>query len=322
MTTWTELLKIPDDPYAMPAHPAAALFPLMPDDELRDLADDIKVNKLREPILVYEGKVVDGRNRLKACQLAGVEPEFKPPHLDWNGDLEKQLFDLVLSYNLHRRHLTPQQRRDVIAAVLKHDPKRSNRRVAKQTKTDHKTVAAVRTDLEGRGEIPHVEVREDSRGRAQPSQKPPATPHPPPVIDTDAAAAEDNPDLAPAYREVQRRAKPAPDPRAGRRRSPRFFRLPEEVQDRLRHHKVTYSDTQMAEMQCIGPAAQMEVAGMVVRGGGNTSVREAKDALLREMGQHPLEMVKRIVPRLSPEQRAELRQWLDSADFLAGEDHA
>ena len=165
------LLEIPDDPYAMPAHPVAGLFPLMPDDELRDLADDIKKDGLHEPILVYKGMVVDGRNRLKACQLAGREPKFEPAHIGWKHDEEKALFDLVLSYNLHRRHLTPQQRRDVIGKVLKQDPGRSNRRVAEQTKTDHKTVASVRTELEGRGEIPHVEAREDSRGRAQPSRR-------------------------------------------------------------------------------------------------------------------------------------------------------
>jgi hypothetical protein len=78
----------------------------------------------------------------------------------------------VLSKNLHRRHLTPEQRRRVIAAVLKQDPKRSDRRVAEETRTDHKTVGKVREQLEGRGEIPHVDKRSDSKGREQPAARP------------------------------------------------------------------------------------------------------------------------------------------------------
>ena len=267
------LLEIPDDPYAMPAHPVAGLFPLMPDDELRDLADDIKKDGLHEPILVYKGMVVDGRNRLKACQLAGREPKFEPAHIGWKHDEEKALFDLVLSYNLHRRHLTPQQRRDVIGKVLKQDPGRSNRRVAEQTKTDHKTVASVRTELEGRGEIPHVEAREDSRGRAQPSRKPRLV--------------------------------------AAKRRASDFHGLAEEAKTLLYNHKAAFSNTQMQEMVYIGKPIQIEVARRLAKN-GNSTVMEAKDSLLYEISDRPLDAIKRIVPRLTPEQRAELRQWLDT----------
>jgi ParB-like chromosome segregation protein Spo0J len=143
----------------------------MPDDELRDLADDIKKNGLNYGILVCQGMVLDGRNRLRACKLAGVQPKFDPIDFRYAADPDQAALDFVLSCNLHRRHLTPAQRRQVIAAVLKQDPKRSDRRVAEQTKTSDKTVAAVRTELEGRAEIPHVEAREDSRGRAQPSRR-------------------------------------------------------------------------------------------------------------------------------------------------------
>lgn len=58
-------------------HPAAAIFPMLSDDELTDLAEDIKANGLLHPIVLdADGMLIDGRNRLAACALAGVEPTF------------------------------------------------------------------------------------------------------------------------------------------------------------------------------------------------------------------------------------------------------
>lgn len=62
-----------------PVHPLADIFPMMPEDELAALAADIKANGLIHPIMLdKDGELlVDGRNRLKACKLAGVEPHFE-----------------------------------------------------------------------------------------------------------------------------------------------------------------------------------------------------------------------------------------------------
>jgi ParB-like chromosome segregation protein Spo0J len=59
-------------------HPVAALFPMLADDELDELAADIKARGLRFPIIRdKEGKtLIDGRNRLIACENAGVQPDF------------------------------------------------------------------------------------------------------------------------------------------------------------------------------------------------------------------------------------------------------
>lgn len=61
-------------------HPAAAIFPMMADGELKELAADIKLKGLLHPIIMGRDEhgeyVVDGRNRLKACKMAGVEPTF------------------------------------------------------------------------------------------------------------------------------------------------------------------------------------------------------------------------------------------------------
>jgi hypothetical protein len=77
----------------------------------------------------------------------------------------------VISANLRRRHLTPEKKRELIAKLLKTEPEASDRQIGASVAVDHKTVGSVRAELEGRGEIPHVETRTDSKGRKQPAAK-------------------------------------------------------------------------------------------------------------------------------------------------------
>ncbi len=93
------------------AHPITNIFPMMTDGELSQLAADIKANGLQVPITTYENMVLDGRNRLRACEMAGIEPRF----VEWEGD-SPTLW--VISMNLHRRHLTPSQRAAIAVEAL------------------------------------------------------------------------------------------------------------------------------------------------------------------------------------------------------------
>src|SRR5260370_37449577 len=79
----------------------------------------------------------------------------------------------VISRNIHRRHLTAKQKRELIGKLLKATPDKSNRQIAEQTKADDKTVAAVRRDLEATAEIPQLErtVGADGKARKQPAKK-------------------------------------------------------------------------------------------------------------------------------------------------------
>lgn len=95
----------------MKAHPAAALFPLLGEAELGELAADIKANGLRVPIVTHVGQVLDGRNRLRACELAGVEPRFE----NFAG---ADPVAFVVSLNIKRRHLDESQRAMVGARLL------------------------------------------------------------------------------------------------------------------------------------------------------------------------------------------------------------
>jgi hypothetical protein len=97
-------------------HPAAKLMPLMGDAELRELADDIRASGLRTPIVLLAGSILDGRNRHRACQLAGVEPQFSYVTTLEIGDP----FTYVASLNLHRRHLSESQRAMVGAKLKEH----------------------------------------------------------------------------------------------------------------------------------------------------------------------------------------------------------
>jgi hypothetical protein len=149
--------------------------------------------------------LLDGRNRLDAIETAGFKALFRnagyngprlimtKPAIDEDGDeydeeldIEtKCLFEIdgmgekhdpyayVISANIHRRHLTTAQKGELIAALLKAKPERSDRATAKIAQVDHKTVAAKREKLEGGGEIPHHETRVGKDGVAQPAEKPP-----------------------------------------------------------------------------------------------------------------------------------------------------
>ena len=84
-------------------HKLANLFPFMSEGEFNLLCEDISANGLLNPIVIYEGKILDGRNRFKACRSLGLRPSF----IQFDGN---DPFSFVVSQNLHRRHLTNSQR--------------------------------------------------------------------------------------------------------------------------------------------------------------------------------------------------------------------
>lgn len=91
--------------YDIPSHPAAALFPLMDGNDLNRLVADIRENGLTEPIMLIDGHVLDGRNRLRACELAGVEPRF----VEWQQNGVSPV-SWAVRRNLEWRHLTNGQK--------------------------------------------------------------------------------------------------------------------------------------------------------------------------------------------------------------------
>ena len=91
-------------------HPIANIFQLLEGEAFDALVEDIRANGLLEPIWLYEGKILDGRNRYRACLAAKREPTFR----DYEGD---NPLSFAVSLNLHRRHLSESQRAMVAARI-------------------------------------------------------------------------------------------------------------------------------------------------------------------------------------------------------------
>lgn len=90
----------------MRVHAAAEIFPMMSEDKLQELADDIRANGQRQPVLLLDGAVIDGRNRLRACEIAGVKPTTKDVAA---AEVGASPTAYVISLNLKRRHLNAAQ---------------------------------------------------------------------------------------------------------------------------------------------------------------------------------------------------------------------
>lgn len=114
-------------------HPFADYLALLPEDELQELADDIAANGLQHPIVLdAEGRLLDGRNRLHACERAGVEPTFTV-RSDINGDenSRKKVARLIRSENNRRRNQSTGQQAASDALLLDEEGLRKDGRWAR-----------------------------------------------------------------------------------------------------------------------------------------------------------------------------------------------
>jgi hypothetical protein len=131
----------------------ADVFPLMSEttpEELKALGEDIAKHGLKNPVDVWasEGaagvlQLLDGRNHLDAMEAVGIlriagrlTLEYRLPTGTWtrvpSQFLRGDPFDHVISANIHRRHLTLEQKCELIAKVIEANPEKSDRQIAKQ----------------------------------------------------------------------------------------------------------------------------------------------------------------------------------------------
>ena len=91
-------------------HELCKIFPVMQAEQFSALIESIRDNGLLSPIMLHEGKILDGRHRYKACINLSIEPSFE----EYEGD---DALGYVIALNLSRRHLNESQRA-MIAARL------------------------------------------------------------------------------------------------------------------------------------------------------------------------------------------------------------
>lgn len=129
----------------MKYHEYANIYRMLPEPELYKLAEDIKAKGQLLPITSYEGQILDGRNRYKACEIAGVDPRIE----EYAGD---DPLGLVASLNDHRRHDSENERAMVGARMA--NLVRGGDRKSGEIKSSMETLISVERAAELSGSTP------------------------------------------------------------------------------------------------------------------------------------------------------------------------
>lgn len=138
------------------AHPLANTFPMITGTPMEELQDNVRRNGILEPIRLYQGMILDGRNRYAAGKAVGHQftaKDFK----EWSGTpAEAEAY--VISTNLHRRQLTNAQKQEVIQRMIAKNPTLGDREIARMCSVSHTTVAAARDRLAHSPEVRRYEA--------------------------------------------------------------------------------------------------------------------------------------------------------------------
>jgi hypothetical protein len=196
-------------------HPLSAAFPAMSADDFQALKDDIEVNGQREPVMVFEGMVLDGWHRYRACCELGLKPQqFTFPEGD-------DPVAFVKGLNLHRRHLTASQRAAAVVACSAWAPASRPKKgapgapfstkadLAREAHVSESTIAQAKvahraglTDAIASGAMTVKEAAQVARGKPAKAPAPPpaATPAPTPAPESFGPSDDE---LAEAQREQE-----------------------------------------------------------------------------------------------------------------------
>jgi predicted acylesterase/phospholipase RssA len=162
---------MPDD-VGVPVFKGRPYQPMPPPtlEEYEALHESISLGGVLEPIVVDENSnVIDGHYRQEIAKQLGREC----PTRTVAGLSDDEKIALAITLNVHRRHLTAVQRRELLGKSIAAAPEQSDREHGRRTHTDHKTAASVRAELVESGEIPHFSERVDPRtgNRSQPAKR-------------------------------------------------------------------------------------------------------------------------------------------------------
>lgn len=138
--------------------------PLSP-EEYSELEASIRTHGVMVPILRDpSGVVIDGHHRLRIAESLGVDC----PAEYLTDRPEAEMRTLAFELNLNRRHLTRDQRRDLVTESIKADPQLSSREHGRRTGVHHSTAESVRQSLSAGGEISHLTPRVGGDGKSYP----------------------------------------------------------------------------------------------------------------------------------------------------------
>lgn len=145
------------------------VMPPLTAEKYAELEASILERGVLVPILIDEnGNVIDGHHRQEIAQANGIEcPEVVAPGLTDRGK-----YETALSLNIHRRHLTREELRDVLRDSIRRNPELSDRRHAEVAGASHPTAGAVRAELVSEGLVENLSTRVGVDGVAQPATKP------------------------------------------------------------------------------------------------------------------------------------------------------
>jgi hypothetical protein len=282
----------------LPFHEVAALFPLMEGEPFELL----KAHGQRETIWTYQGKIIDGRNRYRACTELGILPLTR----EWNG--EGSLVEFVVSLNLHRRHLDSGQRATVAVDMLplleaeaKHRQRASGGDKKKPATNGN---GAVTQKVEQAP--PH---RNDRTAAAQAAK----------LLDTNrqyVAEANKLKETDPENFEKVKAGKVKLQKatqkikRARAYRAPIYEQLPAEIKVILGDHAVTGLQGEMFDLYSMitSPREDMQKAARLLVEDKAATVREAKRMLRpkEEVSSEAFMKIQKLLPRLTEEDRCRL----------------
>lgn len=143
------------------------LMPISNEDRNRLKEQIISCGEIRDPIKIYfgnknKGQILCGKNRWEiACELNW---NLVPVEI-YENLTKKQRDEIVIMDNLARRHFTTKQKSIIVEHILKKEPAKTNRSIARLIGVDHKTVSKKRQDLETVGEIPQLKTLKGTDGK-------------------------------------------------------------------------------------------------------------------------------------------------------------
>lgn len=128
-------------------HPAAGLFPMFNEERLAALAESIRTNGQRHPIVMLKGRILDGRNRWEACRIAKVKPRI----VQWDDDGSP--FQFVWDINAQRRDLSPGQRAAIFLTLAEADDDWHESQAQREAKANKARGKAAKARREAKGHL-------------------------------------------------------------------------------------------------------------------------------------------------------------------------